>query len=272
MFEVIKNWIGYLMEAYVFLITRTAGGPTVLSREKTVEKLLNDQCSMSRFGDGELALTRGWGIRFQSANAALTARLKEILRSNLESHIVCLPGLDFTRFENRPGRFWKKFYAANIFWILKLIDQNKPYYETHITRPYMDLIDKAGAGQRFTQLRKLWNDREIVVVEGKESKLGMGNDLFDNTRSIERVLAPNKNAFDVYQDILAEVTAHPKSKLILIALGPTATVLAYDLARLGYQALDLGHVDIEYEWYRMGVTRKVQVEGKHTNEAEAPTP
>ena len=41
----------------------------------------------------------------------------------------------------------------------------------------------------------------------------------------------------------------PKDKLFILALGPMATVLAYDLARLGYRALDLGHIDIEYEWF-----------------------
>ena len=40
--------------------------------------------------------------------------------------------------------------------------------------------------------------------------------------------------------------------MILIALGPTATVLAYDLAKAGYWALDIGHLDLEYEWFLKG--------------------
>lgn len=48
----------------------------------------------------------------------------------------------------------------------------------------------------------------------------------------------------------------------------TATVLAHDLARHGYQAIDLGHIDIEYEWMRMGATSKVAVPGKFTNESK----
>jgi len=30
-------------------------------------------------------------------------------------------------------------------------------------------------------------------------------------------------------------------------LGPTTTVLAYDLYKNGYQAIDIGHVDLEHE-------------------------
>ena len=58
-----------------------------------------------------------------------------------------------------------------------------------------------------------------------------------------------------------------KGVLFLIALGPTATVLAYDLSRVGYQAIDAGHVDVEYEWWRMRAKRKVKLERKYVNEA-----
>ena len=54
--------------------------------------------------------------------------------------------------------------------------------------------------------------------------------------------------------------------LFLIALGPTATALAYDLFKAGYQAIDIGHVDVEYEWWRMGARRKVKLERKYVNE------
>ena len=53
--------------------------------------------------------------------------------------------------------------------------------------------------------------------------------------------------------------------MILIALGPTATVLAYDLAKQGYWALDIGHLDLEYEWYLIGEGYS-QIPGKYNNE------
>ena len=53
-----------------------------------------------------------------------------------------------------------------------------------------------------------------------------------------------------------------KNKLILIALGPTATVLSYDLNKLGYQAIDIGHADIEYEWYLRKAKKKIPIKNK----------
>lgn len=52
---------------------------------------------------------------------------------------------------------------------------------------------------------------------------------------------------------------------MLLALGPTASVLAYDLARQGYQAVDIGHADLSYEWMLRGNHNKVP--DKYSNEA-----
>ena len=97
--------------------------------------------------------------------------------------------------------------------------------------------------------------------------MGVGNDLFDNVHTIRRILCPPRDAFNQYKDILTEACKLEKDVLFLIALGPTATVLAYDLFKAGYQAIDAGHVDVEYEWWRMGARRKVKLERKYVNEA-----
>ncbi len=99
------------------------------------------------------------------------------------------------------------------------------------------------------------------------SRLGVGNDLFDNAGSIRRILCPPRNAFERYDRILNEALKVEKEVLFLIALGPTATVLAYDLHNAGYQAVDIGHIDVEYEWWRMKARRKVKLEKKYVNEA-----
>ena len=120
--------------------------------------------------------------------------------------------------------------------------------------------------KRFSLLKTLWNDRDILIVEGDKTRLGVGNDLFDNTKSIIRIEYLSKNAFSSYFKILETVKRYIESRLVLIALGPTATVLAYDLAVIGVQALDIGHIDIEYEWYLSKATEKAVVKGKQVQE------
>ena len=50
-------------------------------------------------------------------------------------------------------------------------------------------------------------------------------------------------------------------------MGPTATVLAYDLSMHGIQALDIGHIDIEYEWYLKKDRTHQRIDGKYVSEA-----
>ena len=116
--------------------------------------------------------------------------------------------------------------------------------------------------------QKLWDGEDVLFVEGEQTRLGVGNDLFSNARSIQRVLAPAKNAFAVYDDILRATVENGKGKLIILALGPTATVLANDLDKYGCRALDLGHIDIEYEWFKQRATTRTPISGKFTNEAK----
>ena len=88
--------------------------------------------------------------------------------------------------------------------------------------------------------------------------MGVNNDLFDNVKSIKRILCPIVNAFNIYEKILQEALKIKKNKLILLALGPTASVLAYDLYHAGYQVLDIGHMDIEYEWFLRNATQAIK--------------
>ena len=54
--------------------------------------------------------------------------------------------------------------------------------------------------------------------------------------------------------------------IFLIALGPAAGVLVYDLYKAGYQAIDIGHMDLEYEWYLSGTGCRSVVKNKYNNE------
>ena len=56
--------------------------------------------------------------------------------------------------------------------------------------------------------------------------------------------------------------------MILVSLGPTATVLTYDICDLGNQVIDFGHFDIEYELYLRNATKVIKLPNKYVNEAK----
>ena len=106
----------------------------------------------------------------------------------------------------------------------------------------------------------------MIFVEGEASRLGYKNDLFENAESIKRIICPAKNAYEKYDEILTECKKQNNDVLFIIALGPVATVIAYDLANTGYRALDLGHIDIEYEWFLKKADKKIPIKDKYVNE------
>lgn len=244
--------------------------PKVKLIDETIEEILRDNCSVSRFGDGELWLICGGSIRYQKSDNRLRERLKEVLISNSDNHIVTIPDV-FTveRLNLRTDEnveFWKEHLRKHRSDWYANLDLKKQYYNTAISRFYIPIKNKKDSERYIGLLKQIWDKKDIVIVEGSGSRLGVGNDLFNNATSIERLICPAENAFDKYSEIINEAKRLDRKKLILIALGPTATVLAYDLYKLGYWAIDIGHIDLEYEWFKLGVKKQIKIENKYTNE------
>lgn len=254
-----------------WIVSKCYPAPKIMSLDDTLGTIACKRCSVSRFGDGEIKLVAGRSLAFQPCSEDLQKRLKEIMSAPVPGLLVCLPDIfsDLSSFTPEARAHWKKHLALyRKWWCRSVTDKEQRFGNAFITRCYMMYQDKSQADACFAGIKQLWEGRHILLVEGEQSRLGVGNDLFSETLSLKRILAPNQDAFRFLHDIIEAVRKYDAaSYLVLLALGPTATVLAYDLTRIGYQALDIGHVDIEYEWSRMKVTHKAPVAGKYVNEA-----
>lgn len=127
-------------------------------------------------------------------------------------------------------------------------------------------MDKSQSFSQFEKLKQIWKNEDILIVEGVTSRSGVGNDLFDGANSIKRIICPSHNAYSRIEEIQEAVLQYAENRLILCMLGPTAKVLSYNLCQMGYQVLDVGHIDSEYEWMKMGAKTKVKFSHKHTAE------
>lgn len=274
-FSMIQYSINHAMENVryeIFADEKRPLYPTIASEDETVDKIIQEGKSICRFGDGEISVILGEDRQvFQEPNPKLGVRLKEVLESKDEDILVAIADNygDLTRY-NLFSRYniraymteetRKKHYSV--------LDFERKYYDAYMSRPYVDRADNMTDGpvKRFQRLKQIWTGRDIVIIEGHQTRMGVGNDLFDEATDVKRILGPAVNAFDRYDDILEEALKLDKDKLIIISLGATATVLAYDLAKAGYQALDLGHIDLEYEWMLKGEGKRVEIKNKYNNE------
>lgn len=236
--------------------------PHIMSLEETIQAIVQDHKSIARFGDGEFGLMFGdarW--RFQQTDEKLALRLRQVVTSNNPDILIGLINFygDLSHRTPHDADGIRSYITPAIrAQHMQLLSLERLYANTGISR--------ATSWEMVRLQKTIWEQKDCVFIEGNLTRMGVGNDLFDNARSIQRILCPAENAFDRYDDILSEASKLPTDKTILIALGPTASVLAYDLALMGYHAIDIGHVDLSYEWLIRNNGVKTAVTTKYNNE------
>ncbi len=246
-------------------------GPTIKSSFELLELIRDTRASLCRFGDGEFEIIlgnkRSW---FQKRNPELSVRLRSILNSDASNTIIAVAdnygSLEkYTEEAADAIRGYMRVEKRKQH--MELLDLRKTYYDAYVSRPYMIYRDKDNARKVFEMYGRIFEERNILLVEGQHTKSGYKNDLFVNAKKINRILCPDYDAYLYYEDIYNSVIKYAdKETLIIISLGAAATVLAYDLAREGYQALDFGQMDNEYEWYKRKCSKREVISGKSVSE------
>ena len=232
----------------------------VMNMDETIDIMLNTDKSLVRFGDGEMELIRGKNISFQSTDARLAEELKNILFFDNDNFVVALPdifdGVD--QYIMPSQHFWKEhlLFCRRIY--IQNCNRNKVYASAFFSRCYFSIADKKQCSRWFEKIKSIWKDCEIVIIEGCRAHSGVENDLFDQAKMVERIICPSDNAYQFYSAILEKCRVFPRTKLMLVSLGPTAKVLAADLFGSGYRVIDIGNLDIEYEWYIHGELTKAR--------------
>lgn len=207
--------------------------PAVLGEVETLARVL-EGASLARYGDGEFALARGVGIPCQAADPALTARLRAILQTSG----ACLVGIPNLRSETPKAVFWRRYASA------AALLAPRPYVSAFVTRP--DSAPWIDTPDYWAALETLWRGRAVTLVRGSARSLTAA-DLVG--ADVTEILAPATQAWRTYPALLDRIGTPERA---LLCLGPTATVLAVDLAAKGVHAIDLGHVGMFLKKHRRG--------------------
>ncbi len=244
--------------------------PQMGDTSEAIDKIVNENCSMIRFGDGEFEQMRGKErLVYQKYDEKMGYRLKEILNSNNSKLLLAIANNygNLEQYDELIANGIRKYMTKEIRdYHYTLLNKNRVYYDAYMFKGYMPYKNKELSGQRFSIMKKIWKGRDIVIVEGEYTRTGAGNDLLAGAKSIERILAPTKNASVVYNQLLKEALKINKDKLILVVLGPAGKCLAYDMFNQGYQVVDIGQIDMDYEWYLAGQGVKVPNRKKYVSQ------
>lgn len=245
----------------------------IMSIEDTIDQVVKHKKSISRLGDADfLLLLEERDVSYQKLTPEIAQKLKEVLACRDSRFLICLPdSINNQKKLNRISKVhWKMFVNNYGKKLKKFFDQKYNYGNSNMTRVYIDYKNKKKTAQIFTQLKTIWQNQNVIIVEGEFTRLGVGNDLLDNAKSVQRIIAPHKNAFQKYNELKKILFSYPKENtLFLFSLGPTATILCHELSQQDYRAVDIGNIDLEYMWMKMGATEKISVPGRYSVETEA---
>lgn len=229
--------------------------------------------SIVRFGDGEIQILEHKGAPdYQKYSDELRERLHQVFVANNSNLLVCVPeciceGYDFKTMTTGAAYFWAKFIWLHNEWLQTNIEKGKKYGDANISRPWIDFQNEVRAKHIFQQFKNLFADRDILIIEGEYTKFGVGNDLLGKAKSIKRILGPATNAYSCCDLLVSTAASLSKDMLVIVSLGPAGKIVTYELVKRGFQVWDLGHLDIEYEWYLRKSTKKESILGKYVNEA-----
>ena len=244
--------------------------------DETIDELLSSEKSMVRFGDGEIVMIKGIDLMLQKASPEIGEGLTEILAYPYDDLIVTIPGIFDTLSDHRKAsrQFWKDHLLFCRKTYEKYCNPDRVYYTTFVSRCYYYGSDRSNCDRWFAKIRKIWENRNVVIVEGAKTHNGVGNDLFDSARSIERIICPPKDAYGALSEITEACVQYGTDRMFLLSIGVAAKFLTMELFRRGYRVLDIGNMDLEYEWYVRRAERKMplakhDIVGEEANRAAA---
>lgn len=249
----------------------------VLNLESSLAYINSHRVSVGRYGDGEFKwmFQQREAENFEENSPALAHALIRVIKSQRNDFKVCIPdifdGLSQYRWDD--AGFWAGQLVKYHRQWMSVLSTEELYLDSLVTRPYMIYKNRTKSSDLFKQFRSMWDNRSVLLIEGQDTRFGIGNDLLSNAKKVERIVCPSVNAFESYSEILKASqhyinTVDKEDLLVLTSLGPCATVLAFDLSATGTQVIDIGHLDVEYSWYLLGVTHKTDLPYKYVNEVE----
>lgn len=224
--------------------------PKILSKEESLELILHSNQSLARFGDGEIHLMADCGgIPFQEYSPILAKRLRELISNPPENFINGInsyyyyPFLFPNRIVNNPNPLTKTFNCTSV-----------PFYRHHLDKwlnlgkTYCDAGLSGFTLDQCNALRDFLRDKHIVLTGAKEAFQNYQFHLFDCAQNVDYCFIPNKHAFRQYDLVLEKLRSYPKNTLHILMAGPSANIWAEDLHKMGFRALDLGHIAKSYDY------------------------
>ena len=215
---------------------------------------------ISRYGDGELAWAAG--IPYPQPCGVFTPDISHNLSRRLFEkagpfHMQCVNSNMLLQFPfgspHGTKRFYKDFLLANHESFSSLFKrlEGRQYGEACFPYVYREkrIRNRRKLASFFKDFMGCLEGKDVLIVEGESGHMGINNDFLSSSLSISRILCPDNNAFDRVEEIKGAVfKILDRFSLVLLALGPAATLIVHDFSSIQNvpQMIDIGSLEKDY--------------------------
>lgn len=227
-----------------------------LSQEESLNYLINSNKSLIRWGDGESAIFTGGNLYFQNNSLKLLIDFFKIVRNykNNSQYLIALPNefLINTKenlIETNKYKIWKfTRYIFNFFFKKDVI-----YLDSFMFREGTSLANQ--------EIERLWlKERKIIFIHSNY-KYYLDFKTKYKEKDIYFISVTSANSYSQKSKILKKVEeifvssdSQKNDFCIMVSSGPAGKTYVYELSKIGFKALDLGHY-FDYKFY--DIERKI---------------
>ena len=141
-------------------------GLKVYSEEETLNEIIINNKSISRFGDGEFGLIFGYDIGFQKYNEKLSKKLLEVLNSNENNLLIGInikTNLkEIEKMTDNSKKYYFNWIENNKVNIVEILNISKKYYSSYISRFYLEYKNKNKISDYIKILKKIWEKKKYI--------------------------------------------------------------------------------------------------------------
>lgn len=259
---------------------RVGPSPELLNGLETLERAVKGNLSIARFGDGEMSFVFpgivSRDLPFQKRDAALSQQLRAIFERDDPRVLTCYNNhymqreeisivLDFERSKKRYSSY-RSIHRLNDVGVLtgraKLYRRwNRQLRARYSVKTlgeamcfFLSIYDEAyqrgTIGMVLDAYRRLFEGRRVLIVAPERPLHGVSflelvkRKVIVSPSDVAFVEIPDRECFSHRRQILSSILAAREPDVVMLQAGPTATVLAFELAtRHGITTYDVGSLN-----------------------------
>jgi len=191
---------------------------TFLDAKATVKFLYKNQnVSFGRIGDGEIYLFLGYDLNFQKYCKFFVEKMEEIFSNENNNFLLGIPSAIFKKEKYLP---YPSYWRTSKIFLEKKLKEGGLYGDSLVSHIYPNF-------------EILWKNKKVLLVAKKN---------FINTSYFIKVLESNALfQFEYIKNKILDLYDKFSCEIVLLSCGPCATIMSYELSKLGIISYDIGH-------------------------------